>query len=1415
MSLPYETLLETGREDLIVKPDEVLRVVAQAGASYRVVQGQERELVTDVVVVRDGANLILHFADGAKVVIEEYFTLCERGDCDVTLPKDGAPSSEAMKQALASETKEGHGEEGHSNVEQNAQIVYVEGDPGRVMDILKGEPALSNALATVDSEESDGDEGLLYWSLIGVGIAYGAYEVFLDDGASTPLPVFSDGESVTATIEENSATETVIFDADASDPADMVSGNGITYSLAGDDAGAFTIDPATGEVRLNAIADFESQASYDLEIVATSNLTMAQSRQTLSVAVTDVPLSIEGIFVAGPVIPGHGLIATAFTTDGTELGSAELNDDGTFTIDANPDDYDGLVLVRVHDESTGPDYAHEGSGSNEDLTIDLRAIGRVGEEGVIRVNVNLLSEIAVQQLLADMGGDAGSSGTVLGSAITETQATAQYASVLRALGLDPAIDLGETDPHPVNAQGFSDASPEAQALGQILAVVAAAETSLGTSSAEVLQRLVEGTQEGALDQALLDDLVTAATLADSVAGNAGGTAAFLMGLAGAGIDSIAISDDSGSSATDFLTNVAAQTISITLIAALAADQAVYGSVDNGQTWVDIAGASGSSVSGTNVSWVTSLSAADPQRIVVVVTEDGESPANDGSNIVGRSLGQPYVLDTTAPEITVTSLTAAENSTAVDDVEAPDENGIAATGGYTLGGADASLFSITNDGVLSFAANQDFEAPSDANGDGIYNLDITVADAAGNTATQAVTVNLQNVNEAPVAVSGSEIPDSTAVTDQPFSIAASVVAGAFSDPDSGDTLTYSATGLPSGLSINATTGEISGTATADLAATDIVVTATDAGGLTVTDTFSLTVVSAPTISSIALNGGAVVAQSGGSHTFDVTFSESVTVAGGTPTLTLDINGTPTTATYAAGSGTNTLTFTITGPAADGDAVEITAINLAGATVTGGVSNQGLVTTVVGQTTNDLTIDDTGPTVTTTSLDADENGTAVGSIAATDTNGIAATGGYTLAGPDVALFSITDAGVLSFTGNQDYEAPSDGDNDGIYNIDVTVTDTAGNDTTQSVTVNLQNVNEAPTVVSGSEIPDSTAVTGQSFSIAASVVAGAFSDPDSGDTLTYSATGLPSGLSINATTGAITGTAATAAAATNIVVTATDAGGLTVTDTFALAVVSAPTVSSTVDGVTNLDVRSPIVLTFSDDVTAATGNIVITDLNTSGVGWKNDNTDNTQTIDVTDVSQVTISDNIVTINPDFDFDFGTDYEITFAAGVFTGDTSGEGSIAVTSGDLTFTTVTPATDAVGQLSQIQVAGTDALVASNYWIDGHQSDPTAGAIQVDASASDIAVAFSLQNNGFVNEDGHIQLNGVTDLNDVIYGDDPNSGLIPNPNRDFGWSNGGKTIGNDSGGFGGRTVVDAQTSNPLLFDDASLSSFDAGTVIYG
>jgi glucose/arabinose dehydrogenase len=65
--------------------------------------------------------------------------------------------------------------------------------------------------------------------------------------------------------------------------------------------------------------------------------------------------------------------------------------------------------------------------------------------------------------------------------------------------------------------------------------------------------------------------------------------------------------------------------------------------------------------------------------------------------------------------------------------------------WSLGGADAALFAIdAATGAVSFLALPDFEAPTDANGDNAYQVTLTVTDAGGLAASQAVTILVTDV-----------------------------------------------------------------------------------------------------------------------------------------------------------------------------------------------------------------------------------------------------------------------------------------------------------------------------------------------------------------------------------------------------------------------------------------------------------------------------------------------------------------------------------------------------------------------------------------------------------------------------------------------------------------------------------------------
>ncbi|MEY9131932.1 uncharacterized protein YbdZ (MbtH family) [Bradyrhizobium diazoefficiens] len=177
-----------------------------------------------------------------------------------------------------------------------------------------------------------------------------------------------------------------------------------------------------------------------------------------------------------------------------------------------------------------------------------------------------------------------------------------------------------------------------------------------------------------------------------------------------------------------------------------------------------------------------------------------------------------------------TISVAENATAVTTVTASDPDA-GQTLSYSIsGGADASKFTIgSNTGILSFIAAPDFELPTDAGGNNVYDVTVQVSDGHGGFDTQAIAIAVTDVfeNTAPIITSNgggntaaiSLAENTTAVT--------TVMA---TDPDVGQTLSYSISGGAdaSKFTIVSSTGALSFVAAPDFELP------TDAGGNNVYD-----------------------------------------------------------------------------------------------------------------------------------------------------------------------------------------------------------------------------------------------------------------------------------------------------------------------------------------------------------------------------------------------------------------------------------------------------------------------------------------------------------------------------------------------------------------------------------------------------
>lgn len=121
--------------------------------------------------------------------------------------------------------------------------------------------------------------------------------------------------------------------------------------------------------------------------------------------------------------------------------------------------------------------------------------------------------------------------------------------------------------------------------------------------------------------------------------------------------------------------------------------------------------------------------------------------------------------------------------------------------------------------------------------GTYNVEVTATDPDGASATDSFQLTINNVNDAPVV--NAPLSDQSTNEDDIFEY--EIPSATFFDED-GETLSFSATGLPASLTFNAETVTISGTPTqADIGSYTIDISATDGAGEVATDSFELTVV----------------------------------------------------------------------------------------------------------------------------------------------------------------------------------------------------------------------------------------------------------------------------------------------------------------------------------------------------------------------------------------------------------------------------------------------------------------------------------------------------------------------------------------------------------------------------------------------
>eukprot|EP01136_Pigoraptor_vietnamica_P014679 Opistho-1_new@57081 len=436
------------------------------------------------------------------------------------------------------------------------------------------------------------------------------------------------------------------------------------------------------------------------------------------------------------------------------------------------------------------------------------------------------------------------------------------------------------------------------------------------------------------------------------------------------------------------------------------------------------------------------------------------------------------------------------------------------------------------GAFTFASNQlklnvvpNFESVSS------YSVTLRCVDQGNLQTTRVFTISINDVNEAPTALSLSQtsIAENNAVN---------AVIGTFttSDPDSGESFTYTLTVGPSAIGIGAG-GTLIAKSVFDYETTKsyaITVSVTDKGGLSLSQAFTISVTNvneAPT--SLTLSATSIAENNAAGATVAVLSSTDPDVGD--------------TITYSLVSSTDSAQFSISG-------------NLLKAAASFNFESKNAYDVTL-QATDALglffraavriTVTDVNEAPTNVVLNGGSTGSvrenAAGAVVGTLTTADQDAGDtftYTFASNPNNLFAISGSQLLTNVALDFETQPS-------LSVQIISTDKGGlQSPTRTFTISVTNVNEAPTSVGLS-------ATSINENMAANSVVGVLSaigDPDVGDTFTYQLVGNPSN------SFAISGNNLIATLSFDyettrsflISVTVTDAGGLSATTGFTINVV-----------------------------------------------------------------------------------------------------------------------------------------------------------------------------------------------------------------------------------------------------------------------
>ena len=575
------------------------------------------------------------------------------------------------------------------------------------------------------------------------------------------------------------------------------------------------------------------------------------------------------------------------------------------------------------------------------------------------------------------------------------------------------------------------------------------------------------------------------------------------------------------------------------------------------------------------------------------------------------------IDSGASSPTGLALATASNSGSTADtltnVTAPVITGTVAEAGVVVLYEGATVL-----GTVTASAAGAWSITAGSLSDGTHTLTATVTDAAGNTssASTGLTVTIDSGASAPSALALSPASNSGSTADTLTSVTAPVITGAVAE--AGVVVLYEgATALGTVTASAAGAWSITAASLSDGAHT-LTATVTDAAGNTSSASSALTVTIDSEAPSVTVALDKTTLGLGETATVTFVFSEApvgfslsavtaqngtlsdLSVVPGSDGLVYKATLTPSVETLASDSHITVATGW-SDTAGNTPAASATSVGYAIDTRTPSANTAPVIGgAMAGQAANDAASLQPFATLTVSDNQTAQAQTVV--VTVRDPGGTVgdATGAFTAASLAASGFVKSSAGTYALTAGSaaaaqaalrmlDFQPTPNRAAPGMRQttaFTVTVTDADGASVTNSTTsIDILSVNDAPVLAQG--LGTRNLDQGQAFSY--TIPTGTFTDADTGDSLTLSATSgdgsaLPAWLSFDAATGRLTGTPGNADVGTRTVrVTATDSSGATVSDLLTIQVANVNDAPVATNDTDDTDRLTPVTVGASNGVLA----------------------------------------------------------------------------------------------------------------------------------------------------------------------------------------------------------------------------------------